>query len=88
VDRLVLERLQAVQNQQGSTMRDELRQSFALLPGRSDSWTELSKSIVKPVTGGHGSKAGMSVINFVLHPKQVTARNGMKGRLCHLLLPF
>jgi hypothetical protein len=32
----ILERLQAIQNKQRSTMRDELRQSFALLPGGSE----------------------------------------------------
>jgi hypothetical protein len=69
-------------------MRDELRQSFALLPRRSDPWIGLSKPNVKPVAGGHGGSAGLSVIEFGLHPKQVTARNSMKGRLCHLLLPF
>jgi hypothetical protein len=36
--RRILERLQAVQNQQGSTMYDELCQSFALLPRRSEQW--------------------------------------------------
>jgi hypothetical protein len=36
--RRILERLQAVRNKQGSTMRHELRQSFALLPLCSDPW--------------------------------------------------
>src|SRR5215813_8105356 len=34
--RRILQRLQTVQNKQGSTMRDELGQSFALLPRRSE----------------------------------------------------
>ena len=34
--RRILERLQAIQNKQGSTMGDELRQSFALFPRRSE----------------------------------------------------
>src|SRR6202008_3752433 len=34
--RWILERFQAIQNQQGSTMRDQFSQSFALLPGRSN----------------------------------------------------
>src|SRR5271165_6112394 len=41
--RRILERLQAIQNRQGSTMRDELRQSFALFPGRSEPWIRISK---------------------------------------------
>ena len=41
--RRILERLQAIQNQQGSTMRDQFRQSFALLPRRSDPWIGISK---------------------------------------------
>src|SRR4029077_1713925 len=41
--RRILERLQAIQNQQDSTMRDELRQSFALLPRGSDPWIWISK---------------------------------------------
>jgi hypothetical protein len=36
--RRILERLQTVQNQQGSTMRDKLCESLALLPRGSDSW--------------------------------------------------
>src|SRR5262249_10715122 len=36
--RRILERLQAIQNQQGSTIRDKLRESLALLPGRSEPW--------------------------------------------------
>jgi hypothetical protein len=38
-----LERLQTVQDKQGSTMRDELRQSFALLPGGSEPRIWLAK---------------------------------------------
>src|SRR5271166_5883527 len=34
--RRILERLQAIQNKQGSTMCDELGQPFALLPGGSE----------------------------------------------------
>src|SRR5215471_14347187 len=34
--RRILERLHAVQNKQGSTMRDQLRESLALLPRRSE----------------------------------------------------
>jgi hypothetical protein len=41
--RWILERLQAIQNQQGSAMRDELRQSLALLPPRSEPWIWISK---------------------------------------------
>src|SRR6516162_6833705 len=43
--RRILERLQAIQNKQGSTMRNELRQSFALLPGRSEPWIRISKPV-------------------------------------------
>jgi hypothetical protein len=39
----------------------------------------------KPVIGGDG---GSSFINFGLHPKQVTDRSSIKGRLFHLLIPF
>ena len=41
--RRILEGLQAIQNQQGSTMCDELRQSFALLPRRSEPWIWIAK---------------------------------------------
>src|SRR5215831_1399462 len=41
--RRILERLQAVQNKQGSTMRDEFRESLSLLPPRSDPWIGISK---------------------------------------------
>ena len=41
--RRVLERLQAIQNKQGSTMHDELRESFALLPRGSELWIRISK---------------------------------------------
>jgi len=47
--RRILERLQAIQNQQGSTMRDELRQSFALLPRRSEPWIWISKPVESSV---------------------------------------
>src|ERR1700758_3809836 len=43
--RRILKRLQAVQNQQGSTVRDELCQSFALLPRRSEPWIWISKPV-------------------------------------------
>jgi hypothetical protein len=41
--RRILERLQAVQNKQGSPMRDELCQSLDFLPGRSESWIWIPK---------------------------------------------
>src|SRR5580704_15174798 len=41
--RRILERLQSIQHKQGSTMRDELRQSFALLPRRSEPWIWIAK---------------------------------------------
>jgi hypothetical protein len=41
--RRILERLQAVQNKQGSSMRDKLRQSLAFLPSCSDPWIWISK---------------------------------------------
>src|SRR6516165_6666735 len=47
--RRILERFQAVQNQQSSTMRDELRQSFAFLPCRSDPWIWVTKPTKSPV---------------------------------------
>ena len=43
--RWILERFQTVQNQQGSTMRDELRESLALFPGRSKPWIWISKPV-------------------------------------------
>src|SRR5262249_9748304 len=43
--RWVLERLQPIQNKQGSMMCDELRQSFALLPRRSKPWIWISKPV-------------------------------------------
>src|SRR5215468_11166771 len=49
--RRILERLQAVQNEQGSAMRDELRESLALLPRRSNPWIWISKP-----TEGHVKK--------------------------------
>ena len=39
----ILERFQSVQNQQGSTKRDELRESFSFLPGRSEPWIWITK---------------------------------------------
>jgi hypothetical protein len=39
----ILERLKAIKNKQGSAMRDELGQPFALLPSRSDSWIWIPK---------------------------------------------
>src|SRR5260221_6510298 len=63
--RRILERLQAVQNKQGSPMRDELRQSFALLPPRSNPWIWIpkpSQSRVKErICGGSLSAAALSV---------------------------
>src|SRR5271165_6672123 len=56
--RRVLERLQAIQNQQGSAMRNELRQSFALLPRRSEPWIWVAKpseSRVKKFIGGRSA---------------------------------
>ena len=41
--RWILERLHAIQNKQGPTMRDELRQSFAFLPRRSEPWIWVAK---------------------------------------------
>src|SRR5215469_9850654 len=41
--RRILERLQPIQNKQDSTMRDELRESLALLPRRSEPWIWISK---------------------------------------------
>src|SRR6516165_9138064 len=41
----ILERLQAIQNKQGSAMRDELRKSLALLPRRFELWISISKPI-------------------------------------------
>ncbi len=63
--RRILERLQAIQNQQGSTMRDQLRQSFALLPRRSDPWIGISKpiksSVKKFICGGGAPTATLPV---------------------------
>ena len=39
----ILERLQAIQNQQAPTMRDQFRQPFALLPGRAEPWIRVAK---------------------------------------------
>ena len=39
----ILQRLQAIQNNQGSTMRDELRESLALLPCRADPGIGITK---------------------------------------------
>jgi hypothetical protein len=39
----ILERLQTVQNQAGLAMRNELCQSFALLPLRSEPWIWIAK---------------------------------------------
>src|ERR1700686_887598 len=41
--RRILERLQAIQNKQGSVMRDEPCESLALLPPRSEPWIWISK---------------------------------------------
>src|SRR5580704_18271578 len=41
--RRILDRLQAIQNKQGSPMPNELRQSFALLPRRSEAWIRITK---------------------------------------------
>jgi hypothetical protein len=63
--RRILERLQAIQNQKGSTMCDEFRQSFALFPRRSDPWISISKqsesSVKKFIGGRSASTAALSV---------------------------
>src|SRR5215471_2930210 len=59
--RRILERLQTIQNQQGSTMGDELRESFALLPSRSEAWiwvTEPTKRRINKFIGRRGVAAG------------------------------
>ncbi len=59
--RRFLERLQAIENKQGWTMRDELRESLALLPGRSDPWIWISKpseSSVKEFICGRSIPSG------------------------------
>ena len=43
--RRILKRLQSIQNQQGSAMRDKFRESLALLPRRSDPWVWISEPI-------------------------------------------
>src|SRR5215471_11115364 len=43
--RRILERLQTVQNKQGSAMGDKFGESLALLPPRSDPWIWISKPI-------------------------------------------
>src|SRR6516164_7675477 len=41
--RRILERFQAIQNKQGSTMRGELCESLAFLPRRSEPWIWIAK---------------------------------------------
>ena len=63
--RRILERLQAVQNQKGSTMRDQFRQSFALLPRRSDPWIRVTKpteSSVKKFIGGRSASSAALLV--------------------------
>jgi len=63
--RRILQGFQAIQNQQGPTMRDELCNSISLLPGRSNPWiwiTKPSKSGVKKfIRGGSASATALSV---------------------------
>src|SRR5215471_20480135 len=63
--RRVLEQLQAIQNQQGSTMRHQLRQSFALLPCRSDPWVWIAKpsqsGVKKFICGRRAPTGALSV---------------------------
>jgi hypothetical protein len=41
--RRILQRFQTIKDQQGSAMRDELRESLALLPRCSESWIWIAK---------------------------------------------
>ena len=63
--RRILERLQAIQNQQGSTMCDEFRQSLALLPSRPDPWIAIAKPsesrLKKFICGRTAPTASLSV---------------------------
>src|SRR5262249_29846900 len=63
--RRILERLQAVQNEQGSAMRDELRESLALLPRRSEPRIGVTKpresGIKKFICRGSTSTTALSV---------------------------
>src|SRR5215468_10965297 len=59
--RRILERLQAIQNKQGSVMRDESCESLALLPARSEPWIGISKpseSRVKKFIRGRSASTG------------------------------
>src|SRR5260370_40080854 len=59
--RWILERLQPIQNKQGSPMPSELRQSFALLPCCSEPWIWIvkpGKSGIKKFIGRRRAAAG------------------------------
>src|SRR5260370_39294279 len=59
--RRILERLQPIQNKQGSPMPNELRQSFALLPCCSEPWIWIAKpgkSGIKKFIGRRSAAAG------------------------------
>jgi hypothetical protein len=71
-----LERFQAIQNKQGSTMRYKLRQSFALLPRGSDPWIWISKpsesGVKKFICGGSLPAAALSVFSLGQDPNAVS----------------